>query len=414
MASGGVAKTVKHISACSIAMLMLTTLPAMADKWVTREHRYAGPDGSYVYIRITCKKTSDGKPGDDARVHVTVVDPSNYFVQTDSSTTNHCPTPDDVAGRAADEFDFAYLRPAPARAATSGLVRPSPSDDRLYVANLTGPNGRSAVDVVNTKTRAIVASIDVDDRLFGGLQVAPDGRRAYALLWPRSLGSFAPAQIAFIDTATNTVVDRIDLPGLLQPQAPALSPDGRYLYFSAMTDTEAFRIRVADLQAKTVAALPAPVPTNTNLRAVSLSPDGVLLCAAGQGALTCYDTRSRTFAARVAASPPNAEMRPVFHPNGSRIYLLNRAFVNNVLAVYISVYDTATLSEVARIPIATPAANEFRDSLAVLSIDPSGLRLFLDEGFSGVLNIIEIGTNRVIKTVEGLTTGGLGGTIIAR
>jgi DNA-binding beta-propeller fold protein YncE len=283
----------------------------------------------------------------------------------------------------------------------------------MYLAHLTGPDGDSAITVLDTRAQQSVASIAVNDRLFGGVRLSPDGRRLYALLWPQTLDGFAPAYIAYVDTATNTVIDRFELPGLYQPQAPALSPDGRYLYFAARSgETGPYALRIADLQAKTIAVLPDP-PAGTGLQAVALSPDGALLCSAGGGTLACYDTRSQTYVGRVAVQLLSNSIRPLFHPKGNRVYLLGRSTVDGAVRVYISVVNTATLTEVTRILLDIPGLNDFRE-LNVLSIDPGGEHLLVDEGFSGTLNVIDTRSNRVVRTVEGLTTGGLGGAVISQ
>ena len=114
-----------------------------------------------------------------------------------------------------------------------------------------------------------------------------------------------------------------------------------------------------------------------------------------------------------ALTPQCRPLRPVFHSNGSRLYVLGRASLPaGGITIFISVIDTATLTEVTRIPITNPAPNDFRDSLARLSITPDGLLLILDESFKGTLNFVDTRTNKIIKTVEGLTTGSLASTVI--
>ena len=118
------------------------------------------------------------------------------------------------------------------------------------------------MDVFNTRNLEDIVTVDLGDRLIGGIAVAPDGQRTYALMWqtanPPSPG---PAFIAYIDTRTNTIVDRFLLPDLLEPQKPALSADGRFLYFAARTAAAGPRIQIADLQTKTIAGvLPPSVP----------------------------------------------------------------------------------------------------------------------------------------------------------
>ena len=60
----------------------------------------------------------------------------------------------------------------------------------------------------DSQAMQLVTTIDVDDRLFGGVVLSPDGQRAYALLWPSSsLAPPAPAYIAYIDKQTRSWID---------------------------------------------------------------------------------------------------------------------------------------------------------------------------------------------------------------
>jgi len=380
----------------------------------------------YLMWRVTCKKAADGKGGVAGTVEVVLLTLRGVPQARDTKNLGRCPDPDDVE-RAARNIGilvtpddiFSQDGSGAAYRSAARLARieplPDPAGNRIYVADRTGLNGRTALDVFDPGTAGIVATIDVNDRLFGGVAVSSYTQRAYALMWQTSLPpSPGPAFIAYIDTKTNTIVDRFLLADLLDPQRPALSADGRYLYFSARTQTVGQRVQVVDLERKVIAGvLPAPVPTNSTVepRAVELSPDGALLCAAAQAGVLCYDVRTRTLLGRVPISLPNTALRPVFHPNGSRMYVLGRTSTPT-FSNFISVIDTATLTEVTRIPITNPAFNDFRDGLARLSITPDGSRLVLDESFQGTMNIVDTVTNKIIKTVVGLTTGGLGSTVI--
>lgn len=401
---------------CLIAALLGLVSPAWALQRHDRSNYFQAVDKFtgipyLAYLSSTCYKGELG-PGDDRYVaELTLYTLAGQVVKTNYETRSDCPTPRREAINLAESLDVEIggTVPPPPRTAASRL--PGPADHRLYLANDTSTGGRSAVEVIDTERLRFLATIDIGDQLVAGLAVAPGGTRVYALLYPSTLGSPKPASILYIDTAANAVTDRLDLPGL-SPGTPALSPDGRYLYFAASTAATPARIRAVDLSQKTVAVLPDPVPANTDLRAVALTPDGALLCASGLGSLACYDTRTWTFVGRSAASPPNRDLAPVFHPNGRWVYLLGRSFVNSVLTIYISVINTATLTEFVRIPIVNPTADDFRDSVARLRIDPTGARLILDERVNGVMNIIDTRTNRVIKTVDGLSIGGLGGVIV--
>jgi DNA-binding beta-propeller fold protein YncE len=369
-----------------------------------------GPSGSTwaVYARTTCKKGPDGKPGVEGRTVITTLDEKGFPL--DMYTWNTCYTAEKFTAHLRSRFEGFSIQFSPARAALPTTTA-SPATGRLYVSNTSNPslNGRSALEVFDYRTRTAVATLDVSDRLFGGLAIAPEGDRVYALMWQTTFPPTpGPAFIAVVDALTNIIADRILLPGLNAPQAPALSPDGRYLYFTAASDSDGDRVRIVDLEQRSVlGAFPPTVPSVSFLRALTVSPDGALLCATG-ASLYCYDTRTRTFLARVIVPILTAAERPVFHPNGSRIYVLGRLLTGTTLTVFVSVIDTVTLTEVTRIQIASPDPNVFSPTLNRMSASPDGSYLFVDESLNGTLNVIDTRTNRIVKTVEGLTTGGMG------
>lgn len=357
-----------------------------------------------VYLRTTCTQYVN-------KVDYTIMTGDDFFLSAGTETFDHCPTGDDVRSFFNNKFliTLSGLEQKISGTGRNALSFVSmPTDNRMYVAAMSAAGARPAVDVVDTKAKRVVASIPMEDRLFAGVEVAPDGQRVYALMWQTALApNPGPAFIAYINTQTNAVVDRFTLTDYTEPQTPVISPDSRYLYFAAR-GTDGMRIRVADLQTKTiVATLPAAVPATVEPRAVELSPDGVLLCAASQQGPLCYDVRTRTYIGRVAVSLPNSSLRPVFHPAGHRMYLLGRGTLNGALSIFVSVIDTATLTEITRIPITTPPPNDFRDSLARLSISPDGLTLVLDESAVGTATTIDTRTNKILRTATGLTTGQL-------
>ena len=367
-----------------------------------------------VFVHSTCDKNATGQIAGQLTILVKDAFGEATNDEEVDEYYDYCPTPLDLDSLLDTSYSLTTSSPLtsigarPMRDAIEQTV--TPASNRMYIADATGPRGRSSLDVLDVRTYKIIANIDIDDRLFAGLAVASGGQRTYALLYPATSSAASnPAYIAYIDNATNRVVDRFLLPGLMEPQKPAISADGRFLYFAARTATLGQRIQIADLQTKTiVSTLPAAVPATVEPRASALSPDGTLLCSSAQTGLLCYDLRTRTYIGRVAFSVPNADLRPVFHPTGSRLYMLGRATLSTgSLSNFISVLDTATLTELTRIPILNPAPENFRDTLVEISVDPGGTRLFVDESFRGTLNIIDTRTNSIVRTITGLSTGGL-------
>jgi len=382
---------------------------------VSRYRGHSAAGGTrMVYVRTICDKVAPGQF--TGRTVIRVYDILKFTEVSGIGLYEFCPAFADVALALKENFAVTHVKPIPPpadeRAATE-LIQ-NPDDTKIFLANSLGPRGRSSFDVVDAESRQIVANVDVEDRLFAGVAFNAKARRAYALFFP-STSPPAPAHIAYIDTSTNRVVDRWTLPDLLDPQKPALSRDGKFLYVAARTGTGFHQVHVLDLQSKRiVGTFPTATASVFAAKAVSLSPDERLLCASTQAAIAFYDVASRTLLARVAASPPNSQLRPVFHPSGHRVYTLVRAFVGTSLMNYVLVIDTPTMTEVTRIPILKPAPADFRDSTVAMSITPDGGTLIVDEGSRGVLNIVDTKLNRIIRTEEGQPTGLPGAAILLR
>ncbi len=395
----------------AIALLFsLLAVEALGQWSVQRLREYRGRDDTTVYLRITCKKADDGKPGVQGIAQFSVYDFFGFLIDVQTYEVPYCPTPEDIA-----KGEKRYsLTPVPQSALSATL--PSPSRGLAFIANSTGTNGRREIFALNIATNQATAPIDTGDRAFGGVVLAPDGSRLYAVLGPSDRpGSSDPAYVAYIDPATNAITDRVLLQGLTGVRKPEISPDGRWLYFAAgASGSAAPRVQVLDVAAKTLAEpLPVPPsPANVPLSAPVISPDGALLCAQAIHGLHCYDTRTRTYAGLFAiASVPTTSVRPVFHPNGSRMYVFVRELVGAALTYSVAVVDAGTLRLITKIPLPNwPQTNAF----GPMAITPDGTRLFVDDAADGKLHIINTRTNRVIQVVEGLTTGSLGAGIILR
>ena len=129
----------------------------------------------------------------------------------------------------------------PATVGTRGLLL---SDDgsRLYIAN-NGKTGRprnpgtaSIIQVVDTRTNAVTASIETDQGA-AELALSPDGKTLYTT-------TYQGRNAAFIDTASNAVVAKVPIPGY--PSSLAITPDGSALYIGDETSGAIFVVSVAE------------------------------------------------------------------------------------------------------------------------------------------------------------------------
>lgn len=164
----------------ALLILLALAVPASAAHVVTREYQFfsaKSPLGGprRVYMRITCKKGADGKAGVEGVAETTILDVfATSGVRGIISYDGSCPTPAEVLAHYEEELDLTAIQPVfrlSARAAAAHAIT-SPADGRMYLANLTGTNGRSQIDIINTGRLQLVTSIDLGDRLFGGLQLA--------------------------------------------------------------------------------------------------------------------------------------------------------------------------------------------------------------------------------------------------
>jgi hypothetical protein len=273
------------------------------------------------------------------------------------------------------------------------------------------PSGRAGIQVRDPDTLRPVASIDTEPRLIGGMARSPVGERLYATLW-RSTTTTPPlpAQIAVIDTNANRIEDRITLTGDMLPSAPVISPDGQLLYFA----DESQGLVVVDLAGKSILErIPAARAGNANNQffSLALSPDGLILCLTDSAGVALLDTRTRTFIARINLTLMKRSIPPVFHPNGSLFYLVDRRTVSGSTAVSLVSYNTSDLTEAARVTL--PSTFDPYNAI----VTPHGASLALD-GFlrpagqtaRGVLLMVDLVRNRLTSTDEsvGPSVGALG------
>ena len=153
-----------------------------------------------------------------------------------------------------------------------------PDGSKAYVAN---KNDKLFVTVLDLAARKQVGRIPMP-RGTQGITASPDGKRVIAM-------DLAEPEIAVIDTATDTVLDRIRLAGATAPAYKAYySPDGRWLLTMAGSSISIFD--AADLH--------APQRTVT----VGASPMGIGFSADGKTALVANHGDGTVSAIDIAAA----------------------------------------------------------------------------------------------------------------
>lgn len=120
-------------------------------------------------------------------------------------------------------------------------VNLSSNGSRMYVPTVTLTNPslysfNTELSVVNSATKAIVATIPMGNALPTGFALTPDGRKAYLSNEAIDVTTgTVTGWISIVDTGTNTVTGNIALPSNTIPLAVAGSPYGNFAYIAAST-----------------------------------------------------------------------------------------------------------------------------------------------------------------------------------
>lgn len=258
-------------------------------------------------------------------------------------------------------------------------IAASPDGKRLYVRHEAEPArvwcgfaaAPGTVSVIDTSTRAVVATIVVGTDWLAEVAITPDGTRLY-------VGNAVDNTVSVIDTGSNTVIETIAI-ATAGVAGLAVSPDGKYVYVGEWSgtvwiidtatnlkvgsipvgngpDTIAFTpngtraftanwdsssVSVIDTTTRSVidTFLPGPIPTG-----VAVHPDGTTLYVArwGSSYLAIVDLATRAIT-QLFVGPEHA--RVAFTPGGAKAYVSSRNAVH--------VIDTATPTVLGSIPIGT-------------------------------------------------------------
>jgi YVTN family beta-propeller protein len=175
------------------------------------------------------------------------------------------------------------------------------ADDLLYV---TGELA-NAVDVVDPKTRKVVAEIPTGQKESHMLVISPDGRRGYT-------ANVGAGSVSVLDLARRSLITTIPVAKVVQ--RISMSPDGRQVFTH---DQDAPRIAVIDTATdKTVDWIAVP----STVYASEPTPDGLwLLALTRDGALYVIDLASRKVEHTLKISQGASEI--LIRPGGEVAYI---------------------------------------------------------------------------------------------
>ena len=150
--------------------------------------------------------------------------------------------------------------------------------------------------------------------------------------------------VSVINLATNKIIATI--PGVISPQATAVSPDGSKVYIVSYTNNSVFY--TINTATNTIVST-LPISTRSNL--ICLSPDGKRAYVTHQliNTITVINTENNTVTAEVSLGPKNcAPQGLAITPDGTKVFISDSDALNNWL---IEAFNTATLSIVDSIPV---------------------------------------------------------------
>lgn len=228
----------------------------------------------------------------------------------------------------------------------SGFSRPvgmafTPDGTRAYVVNFGG--GR--VKVVNMTTRDISATIETGNDSYG-IAMLPSGTHVYVSNRGGNPADIANHSVWAIETATNTVVAKIEVgPG---PHWLAATDDSAYVYVGSEVDLTQTRGSVSKIDTVTNTVV-ADIATGGRSVGIVLSPDELTLYATNLNDarnVSVIDTNEDTEVSIISnlALMPN----PLFldiTPDGQRLY------VTNPNPSIVSVIDLPSNTVVQSIPV---------------------------------------------------------------
>jgi YVTN family beta-propeller protein len=194
--------------------------------------------------------------------------------------------------------------------------------------------------------------------------------------------------IAVVDLAARKVV-RV-LPGGLDPEALALSPDGATLYVSNEETAELTALALSG------GAIRGKASVGKEPGGVAVRPDGktVYVACKQDNAVSVVDTTTLT---TVAQLPTGKGPRSIlFLKDGMT------AFVSNELGRTVTVLDVGAQKSKAEIPIKEDSPMPSGVRPMGLALSPDEQLLYVSTGRGGSLAIIDTATNQQVRSIDGI------------
>ena len=281
----------------------------------------------------------------------------------------------------AGALGLAAVLAGPARAAES-------SPDRLYVSDETGGN----VVVVDPQEARVVARIPVGKRP-RGIQLSPDQRKVYVALSGSPIAGpnvdeskLPPPErrydgIGVVDVAAQRLINTY--PSGIDPEAFALSHDGRMLYVS---NEDSGQLSAIDL---TKGTLRVTVKVGSEPEGVAVRHDEHVVFVTCETSNDVYviDTGSMKVLATIAT-----EKRPRAFFLDTRTH---RGYVTDEFGAALTEFNTEDYTVVKTISLGDPKVVR---PMGIASRD--GRRLYVTTGRFGALLEVDAESGRILRTIE--------------
>jgi YVTN family beta-propeller protein len=255
-----------------------------------------------------------------------------------------------------------------------GPVAVSADGTRVYVAN-------GDVQVLNTATNTLIASIHTLGTNLSGIAISADGSRVYVVDGPDNL-------IYVINAATNTIIDSVTVG--LSPDAAIVSSDGSRLY---VADWSELAVNVINTTTNTVIA---NITDSSSSQDIAISPDGSRLYITNYAteSISVINTATNTIIATINSGAQSFPEGIAVSPDGTKIYVATSNL--NTITVISAAADTI----ITTIPV--------DNSPYGVSVSPDGSRVVVDYLSTGsIATVINTLTNTVIANVP-ISPGYLG------
>lgn len=230
------------------------------------------PDGKSAYVTsISCSQPLCSGSDNPPRASVEVIDTASNSL-TATITIGNLPT-------------------AQTRGVLLSGIAISPDGTRAYVSNGEG----NQIWAIATASNQVVATIPTAVLGFVGVSISPDGSRLYAA----SIGN--PSVVDVIDTKTDAVVTSISLPSSEPPTQIRVTPDGSHAYVTG----EIGHIWLIDTTTNaTVATI--PITDGQPLLDIAFTPDGTraYIACGNNNAIYVLDTASSRVLSQITSPYP--------------------------------------------------------------------------------------------------------------